>query len=44
MVSILTSGRSPGAGNVQSQYSCLENTMNTGGPIVCGVAKESDMT
>ena len=41
------SERSPGEGNGNPfQYSCLENSMYRGAwwAIVCGVAKESDMT
>ena len=39
--------RSPGEGNGnQLQYSCLDNPMDRGAwrAIICGVAKESDMT
>ena len=39
--------RSPGEGNGNPlQYSCLDNPMDRGAwrAIICGVAKESDMT
>ena len=44
--SIPGSGRLPGGGNDNPlQYSCLEKPMDRGAwSIVCGVAKESDMT
>ena len=45
--SIPGSGRSPGEGNVNPlQYFCLGNPMDKGAwwDIVCGTAKESDMT
>ena len=45
--SIPGSGRSPGEGNVNPlQYFCLGNPMDNGAwwAIVCGTAKESDMT
>ena len=45
--SILRLERSPGVGNGNPlQHSCLENPMDRGawGPIVHGVAEESDVT
>ena len=42
----LGSGRSPGVGNNQLQYSCLGNSMDRGArqATVHGVAKELDVT